>query len=215
VIKIIKVRRKKLILILLFIFLILILLSIIFEIKIGNKKQSDIQKNNREELWKIYDQNIKNIENNMNLITVNSEEWTWWELKEFDIDDNDYETSLNNLVANIRMCYLEFTGEKDLTSENFSSLLENRNSDNFEKATLKIEKVSSCSYYLKGKETLLISNDTEKRNNYLEEIKDLKDYEIDYDKMSNDEILAAEVYETTLASNLSTWLVREYYENQR
>ena len=75
-------------------------------------KKIDIQLSNQ--IWSSYDDSINNIKNNMDSITEPNENFNWWVLKDFDIADSDYEMTLNNLVADVRMCYLEYTDDGTL-----------------------------------------------------------------------------------------------------
>ena len=72
----------------------------------------DIQLSNQS--WDSYDESIKNIKNNMDPITEPNENFFWWSLKDFDIEDNEYEKILNHLVAQVRMCYLDYTDDGTL-----------------------------------------------------------------------------------------------------
>ena len=94
--------------------LILIVLSSFLLIIIykNHNDKIDIQLSNQS--WDSYDESIKNIKNNMDPITEPNENFFWWTLKDFDIEDNEYEKILNHLVAQVRMCYLDYTDDGTL-----------------------------------------------------------------------------------------------------
>lgn len=50
----------------------------------------------------------------MESITDSNESFDWWILKDFDIEDDEYESVLNLLVADVRMCYLEYTDDRNI-----------------------------------------------------------------------------------------------------
>ena len=66
--------------------------------------------------WKIIDNCLKNIKNNMDSITRPNENFKWWELKDFNIDDETYKNSLNSLVTDVRMCYMHHNHDSIYTS---------------------------------------------------------------------------------------------------
>ena len=76
--------------------LILIVLSSFLLIIIykNHNDKIDIQLSNQS--WDSYDESIKNIKNNMDPITEPNENFFWWSLKDFDIEDNEYEKILNH-----------------------------------------------------------------------------------------------------------------------
>ena len=69
--------------------LILIVLSSFLLIIIykNHNDKIDIQLSNQS--WDSYDESIKNIKNNMDPITEPNENFFWWTLKDFDIEDNE------------------------------------------------------------------------------------------------------------------------------
>ncbi len=69
----------------------------------------DIQQTNQS--WLNIDNNLESIKNNMDSITESNEYFDWWQLKDFDIEDDVYEKFLNNLVMLIRRCYLYYTDD--------------------------------------------------------------------------------------------------------
>ena len=69
----------------------------------------DIQQTNQS--WSNIDNNLERIKNTMDSITESNENFDWWQLKDFDIEDDDYEKFLNDLVMLIRRCYLYYTDD--------------------------------------------------------------------------------------------------------
>lgn len=122
-------KRKYLILV---ISAIAILLVILLLYKVINKDTIMINKNNS--LWTVYDDNLIGIKNNMTEITYDNEEFFWWELSDFSIEDADYQRFLNDLVKDIRMCYLELTDFVNYTEPNI--IVEYRNKQKITKKEL-------------------------------------------------------------------------------
>ena len=102
--------KKKVIIILIAITLSIGIFLLIF-------KEKDINIEETKILWNIYDKNIENIKNNLDPITNPNENFYWWELKDFNIEDNEYQSTLNTLVSDIRMCYLELTDDGTLYTD--------------------------------------------------------------------------------------------------
>ena len=94
--------------------LILIALSSYLSITVYKNydKKIDIQLSNQ--IWNTYDDSLITIKNNMESITEPNENFDWWILKDFDIVDDEYKGILNLLVADVRMCYLEYTDDGTL-----------------------------------------------------------------------------------------------------
>ena len=98
---------------------ILIILGIIFLISISSLITISIHKNDNykidiqqtNESWLNIDNNLKIMKKNMDSITESNENFNWWQLKDFDIEDDNYERILNNLVTTVRRCYLEYTDD--------------------------------------------------------------------------------------------------------
>ena len=125
------------------------------------------------ELFTIYDQNIQDIKNNMEMITESNEDFDWWILKDFNIEDKDYETSLNSLVADVRMAYLEYTDEEQMYT-NSNPIRKYREKEYITKKQLEKLNLDMKEEMLSGNinrfnkySTLLISKDEELRNIFL------------------------------------------------
>ena len=173
--------------------------------------------------WNIYDFNINNIKNNMEEITVNSENFIWWELKNNNISDPIYSSTLNSLVGDIRMCYLEITDDGSLYENNhISEILKYRDKDNISNNELKVLSSlmnnNSCLSRFQKYSTLLLSNDEAINQNILEKITKINEfYNISLTKgiekdITYDKLLYKKIMETVLLSDLSSWLKVEYYK---
>ena len=89
--------------------LILIVLSSYLSIIVYKNCDQKIDVQSSNQIWNAYDDSIATIKNNIEAITEPNENFDWWILKDFDIEDDEYEGILNLLVADVRMCYLEYT----------------------------------------------------------------------------------------------------------
>ena len=90
--------------------LILIIISLVL-FKNYNYKINVVMSN---QLWNLYDASISTIENNMELIAEPDEYSDWGKLKDFDIEDDNYEQMLNLVVKEIGYCYMEYTDNSTL-----------------------------------------------------------------------------------------------------
>ena len=90
--------------------LILIILSSFLSIIIykNHNNKIDIQLSNQS--WDSYDESIKNIKNNMDPITEPNENFFWWTLKDFDIEDNEYENKKIRHVVTVAYYHLFLLG---------------------------------------------------------------------------------------------------------
>ena len=172
------------------------------------------------ELFTIYDQNIQDIKNNMEMITESNEDFDWWILKDFNIEDKDYETSLNSLVADVRMAYLEYTDEEQMyTNSNPIRKYrekEYRTKKQLEKLNLdmKEEMLSGNINRFNKYSTLLISKDEELRNIFLnqtENITKMKQLSIFTNTNSTySELLFKKIIEVSYVKDISEFLIKEY-----
>ena len=105
---------------------IIALLSSILSIVIYNANYNSIDIQQANKGWAIYDKSITNIKENMNIITEADGDFEWGRLKDFEIEDKDYEKTLNSLVASVRMCYLSYTDDGTLYT-NANPIKEYRN----------------------------------------------------------------------------------------
>lgn len=206
-------KRKYLILV---ISAIAILLVILLLYKVINKDTIMINKNNS--LWTVYDDNLISIKNNMTEITYDNEEFFWWELSDFSIEDVDYQRFLNDLVKDIRMCYLELTDFVNYTEPNI--IVEYRNKQKITKKELNniISKMKSetCISRFYGYSSFLISSDEERTNNAEIQLNNLKRLHFDSffnsTNISYDDLLFYKTLQVSYLNNLSNWLKSEYYK---
>lgn len=172
------------------------------------------------ELFTIYDQNIQDIKNNMEMITESNEDFDWWILKDFNIEDKDYETSLNSLVADVRMAYLEYTDEEQMYT-NSNPIRKYREKEYITKKQLEKLNLDMKEEMLSGNinrfnkySTLLISKDEELRNIFLnqtEKITKMKQLSIFKNTNSTySELLFKKIIEVSYVKDVSEFLIKEY-----
>lgn len=198
--------------------LILIALSSFLSIIIykNYNKKLDIQLSNQ--IWTTYDDSITIIKNNMSSITEPNESFEWWTLKDFDIEDDDYETVLNLLVADVRSCYLEYNQSEEYFSNPILEYKDKRyiTSNELEKLNLDMynELNQGCLKRFERYNALLISNDEYLRNNVLSKtnkIFRIKPIEIFNNKNATyNELLLRKIIEVHYIEDISEFLVEEY-----
>lgn len=198
--------------------LILIVLSSFLSIIIykNHHDKIDIQLSNQS--WNSYDESIKNIKNNMDLITEPNENFFWWTLKDFDIEDNEYEKILNHLVAQVRMCYLDYTDDGTLYT-NSNPIRKYRKKDiittkELKKLNFDMSNDRSCINSFDDFNSLLISNDENLRNRFLNRINKInliKSTELfRNENASYNELLLRKTIEVHYIEDMSEFLVEEY-----
>lgn len=198
--------------------LILIVLSSFLLIIIykNHNDKIDIQLSNQS--WDSYDESIKNIKNNMDLITEPNENFFWWTLKDFDIEDNEYEKILNHLVAQVRMCYLDYTDDGTLYT-NSNPIRKYRKKDiittkELKKLNFDMSNDRSCINSFDDFNSLLISNDENLRNRFLNRINKInliKSTELfRNENASYNELLLRKTIEVHYIEDMSEFLVEEY-----
>ena len=207
-------KNKKLI----FLIGISVLITIIF-ITIFTSRGQYINIEDTKLLWNVYDMNIENIKNNLDPITVPNENFFWWELKDFDIEDDYYENSLNTLVSDIRMCYLELTDDgerytnsnpirnyrdkKEISKEELEILNFNMNNENW------------CINRFNRYSNIVISNNKEDMNNFISKVNKMLALNqkelLRKEHFSYNELLARKITETTILEDLSEYVEDEYY----
>ena len=181
-------------------------------------KKIDIQLANQ--IWTTYDDSIDIIKNNMESITDSNESFDWWILKDFDIEDDEYESVLNLLVADVRMCYLEYTGDGTLYT-NTNPIRKYREkeyitSKELEKLNFEMynEFNQGCLKRFASYNSLLISNDEVLRNNVLtktNKIFRISPIEIFNNKNATyNELLLRKIMEVHYIEDISEFLVEEY-----
>lgn len=203
-------KRKNVIIILGLI--IALVLSIFIIIKKNNK--INIELVNKD--WKIIDNGLKNIKNNMDSITSPNDSFDWWELKDFNIDDEIYKNSLNSLVTDVRMCYMyhnydsiytagvefrKFRDKKEITSKELENL-------NFYLSNY------SCLDNIYTYNLIEISDNKENADRFMSKINDvvtLYNSNIFQNKnASYSELLTRLIVEIEIAEDLSEFLKLEY-----
>ena len=198
--------------------LILIVLSSFLLIIIykNHNDKIDIQLSNQS--WDSYDESIKNIKNNMDPITEPNENFFWWTLKDFDIEDNEYEKILNHLVAQVRMCYLDYTDDGTLYT-NSNPIRKYRKKDiittkELKKLNFDMSNDRSCINRFDDFNSLLISNDENLRNRFLNRINKInliKSTELfRNENASYNELLLRKTIEVHYIEDMSEFLVEEY-----
>lgn len=200
--------------------LILIALSSFLSITVYKNydKKIDIQLANQ--IWTTYDDSIAIIKNNMESITDSNESFDWWILKDFDIEDDEYESVLNLLVADVRMCYLEYTDDGTLYT-NTNPIRKYREkeyitSKELEKLNFEMynEFNQGCLKRFASYNSLLISNDEVLRNNVLtktNKIFRISPIEIFNNKKATyNELLLRKIMEVHYIEDISEFLVEEY-----
>ena len=181
-------------------------------------KKYDIQQTNQS--WTSYDNSINNIKANMDPITEPNENFFWWALKEFDIQDDEYERVLNLLVADVRMCYLDYTDDGTLYT-NSNPIRQYRNKKYITKKELETlnflmyhDNKLGCLKNFDRYSTLLISNDEELKNkviNITNKITLIKQNELfTNENASYNELLLKKTIEVHLIEDISEFLVHEY-----
>lgn len=198
--------------------LILIALSSFLSIIIykNYNKKIDIQLSNQ--IWTTYDDSITIIKNNMSSITEPNESFEWWALKDFDIEDDDYESVLNLLVADVRSCYLEYNQSEEYFSNPILEYKDKRyiTSKELEKLNLDMynEFNQGCLKRFERYNALLISNDESLRNDVLSKtnkIFRIKPIEIFNNKNATyNELLLRKIIEVHYIEDISEFLIKEY-----
>ena len=198
--------------------IVIITISCILSITIykNYNKKIDIQLSNQS--WNSYDESIKNIKNNMDLITEPNENFFWWTLKDFDIEDNEYENILNHLVAQVRMCYLDYTDDGTLYT-NSNPILKYREKDiitteELKKLNFDMSNDKDCINRFDSFNSLLLSNDENLRNrfaNKINRINLIKSTELfTNENASYNELMLRKIIEVHYIEDMSEFLVEEY-----
>lgn len=198
--------------------LILIVLSSFLSIIIYKNHNDKIDIKLSNQSWDSYDESIKNIKNNMDPITEPNENFFWWTLKDFDIEDNEYEKILNYLVAQVRMCYLDYTDDGTLYT-NSNPIRKYREKDiitteELKKLNFDMSNDRSCINRFDDFNSLLISNDENLRNRFLNRINKInliKSTELfRNENASYNELLLRKTIEVHYIEDMSELIVEEY-----
>ncbi len=180
----------------------------------------DISKINKS--WSSIDSDLASIKSNMDSITESNEVFYWWKLKDFDIEDDNYEETLNFLVASIRMCYIGNVVDERYDYSNADNVISNfKNEKTITKKQLKKlnedmyrEKNNFCLTRIESIPSLLISNDKNLKNKVLDEINYFKTVKnssfFGNNEASYNELLFRKAFEIHLIKDLSDFLKQEY-----
>ena len=201
-----------------FIVIVIVLLSNFITLSVYKNydKKIDIQESNKS--WNSYDESIKNIKNNMDPITEPNEYFFWWTLKDFNIKDEEYEKVLNHLVAQVRMCYLDYTDDGTLYT-NSNPIRKYREKEfitkkELEKLNFDMSNDRSCVNLFDSFNSLLISNDENLRNNFLSKVNKINNIKYTElfrnDDATYNELLLRKTVEVQYVEYLSEFLVEEY-----
>lgn len=211
-----KIKKNKYIFIIFLLILIVLSSFLSTIIYINHNNKIDIQLSNQS--WDSYDESIKNIKNNMDPITESNENFFWWTLKDFDIEDNEYEKILNHLVAQVRMCYLDYTDDGTLYT-NSNPIRKYRKKDiitteELKKLNFDMSNDRSCINRFDDFNSLLISNDENLRKRFLNRINKInliKSTELfRNENASYNELLLRKTIEVHYIEDMSEFLVEEY-----
>lgn len=214
-----KIYKNKCLVIIMILILIILssFLSIIIYKNYNNK--IDIQLSNQS--WDSYDNSLENIKKNMEDITEPNENFDWWILKDFDIADDNYELNLNQLVATVRMCYIDFTDDGTrLTNSNpirkfrdkkyiTKKELEKLNFDMYNDS-----EYGGCLSRFDDFNGVLISEDKEEWEEFLKQTSSvimIKDTDLFTNQNATyNELLLRKTMEVHLIEDMSEFLVNEY-----
>lgn len=196
---------------------IIVLLSSILSIVIYNANYNSIDIQQANKGWAIYDKSITNIKENMSIITEADGDFEWGSLKDFEIEDKDYEKTLNSLVVSVRMCYLSYTDDGTLYT-NANPIREYRNKKTITKTELKELNYSidneKCFNMFTQYNSLFISHSEELTNevyNITNKIIDLKANDLfSNHEATYEELLLRKILEVHLVEDVSEYLVKEY-----
>lgn len=196
--------------------IILIIFSLMFIYLNSDNKKIQIE----NDIFEIYDESIKNIKKNMDTITESNNDFTWWILKDFAIDDKEYEKTLNALVADVRMCYLEYTDEGDMYTDS-NPIRKYRERKYITRTELEQLNIAMKEEFLSGNitrfdtyQTLLISENDELRAKVLEQTNKITKLKLIKTFMNTNltynELLLKKVLEVRYVEDISDFLVNEY-----
>ena len=209
------------------IIVVLVALILLIGIYLLVQKNKDINIEDTKLLWEVYDMNIENIKNNLDSITNSNEDFFWWELKDFNIRDKEYQSTLNTLVSDIRMCYLELTDDGTLYT-NSNPIRQYRDKKSISKKELESLNVITynetyagvCLNRFDRYLGILLSDEQENSDIFLRqvnkfiEIKNSDIYKNDdlrYKTLTYNEIFYRKIIITSLLEDLSEFVNDEYY----
>ena len=169
-------------------------------------------------LWLAYENSIESIVYNMESIT-NSEDGEYWtSLKDFDIEDDTYEETLNLFVVDIKECYDEFTLASDKYKDGNPILkyreMESISIRELEQLREDITK-STCMTRFDKYNDMKISDDKDIKIRFMKRIEILQEIYINEMLVKNepsfDTLLTRKIIEASEIEGASAWLRSEYY----
>lgn len=193
-----------------------IIIGIIFIEDIKLNQNINIKKINT--MWNLYDININEIKENMNEITESNDTFDWWKLKNIKTEDILYKDTLDLLVKDIRMCFLELEDNNELyTDSNYAKKFKNSNTISKNELIILKEKrndiENTCIDRLKLYKNIDISTDQENEQIFLNEIENNVNFGNKYfikDKTEYYDYVYNEIIETQILSDISEFLLKEY-----
>lgn len=203
-------KKKKIVTILTVIAIMAI--AIIFII-LGNKNANltiDIDKY----AWDVYQNNLDNIKMNMDSVAVSNKDQLWFKLKDYETKDSNYKNLLGSLANDIGLCYLNYTGDNDIRKYLKDKKLISKIEFNELKAKLK---EFSCLKRFYTYKMFVISEDKDKEKKFLNSVKKVEDFKKNYDIdliETPRELILYNIDEMNVISNLSNWVVSEYYNKR-
>lgn len=188
---------------------------------------NDVKQNNYinikddNELWRIYDINIQEIENNMSPIADSNDTFEWYNLKKLSTDDKNYEKYLNSLFISVNQCYVDLENPNNIYTEP-NSVKKYRNKDEIlinELNDLKIDNSfsdikSSCIEKFQIYENIKIDSNDENKKYLLDMISDVLDLSENYfieDPQDYSDYVYNQIIETEILVKVSSFLNNEYY----
>lgn len=169
---------------------------------------------NSKYLWTIHDNYLENIKNNLDEISSPNEYFEWWELKDFDIEDEYYKQFLNNLLADIRMNYL-YSTDYEMMYDSLKKFYGYREEDSVPIKELKNIGVHITIDDFSKYNGLWISKDEEKREEILEKLQSISSVTTSElftkENKTYDEMLLIKIIDISYCSSLSDFLRAEYY----
>lgn len=169
-------------------------------------------------VWLAYENSIESIVYNMDLITDSDDSTYWAYLKDFDIEDDTYEETLQLFSDDIRECYKEFT----LSAEEYvngNPILKYRDVDTISNSDLKKLRDeftnSTCLSRFDKYNKMEISEDEDVKVRFMKRIEILQELYINEMFVKNnpsfDELLGRKCLEASYIEGASAWLRSEYY----
>lgn len=169
-------------------------------------------------LWLAYENSIESIVYNMEAITDSSDGEYWTSLKDFDIEDDTYEETLNLFTVDIKECYDEFTLAREEYKDG-NAILKYREMDSISVRELEhlredITK-STCMARFDKYNNMKISDDEETKIRFMKRIEILQELYINEMLVKNepsfDTLLTRKILEASEIEGASAWLRGEYY----